>query len=243
MADAGVGVGDRVLEVGAGLGSLTIALAEAGCRVLAVEFDRRVVPALREVVGDHAGVRVEQIDATRADWRALLGEGSWSMVSNLPYNISVPLVLELLETVPRVHRYLVMVQREVGERLTAGPGAPGYGPVSLRVAYRARTELVRRVPGGVFWPRPSVDSVLVRLDPQPPPVGVGPEVLFRLVEEGFAERRKTMTNALRRLGLELGDASRLLTSAGVPPSTRAEDLGLEAFARVAAVLEQEGAPA
>jgi 16S rRNA (adenine1518-N6/adenine1519-N6)-dimethyltransferase len=134
----------------------------------------------------------------------------------------------------------VMVQREVGDRFVAGPGEEAYGTVSVRVAYRAEAELVRRVPAGIFWPRPNVDSVLVRFTPHPPPVDVDPAALFRVVEEGFAERRKTMANALRRLGLDREDANRALQTAGVAPATRAEQLGLEAFAGVTRSLLSQG---
>lgn len=229
-----------MLEVGAGLGSITVALAEAGCEVLAVEFDRRLTPALREVVSGYENVRVEQLDAMRLDWHALLGAGPWAMVSNLPFNISVPLMVELLERVSRIERYHVMVQKEVGERLVAAPGDEAYGTVSVRVAYRADARLVRRIPAEVFWPRPNVDSVLVRLVPHGPPVDVDPVALFSVVDEAFAERRKTMANALRRLGLGLSDANRILSDRGVDPSTRAERLGLEDFARVTASLLAEG---
>lgn len=239
VADAAVGPGDRVLEVGAGLGSITVALAEAGCEVLAVEFDRRVTPALREVVADRPTVRVAEVDAMHADWRELLGEGPWTMVSNLPFNISVPLMVELLERVPAIERYLVMVQREVGQRFVADPGDEAYGSVSVRVAYRADAELVRRIPAKVFWPRPNVDSVLVRFVPHPPPVDVDPAALFRVVEEGFAERRKTISNAVRRLGFGLDDAARILERSGIDPSTRAERLGLEDFARITTTLLDE----
>jgi 16S rRNA (adenine1518-N6/adenine1519-N6)-dimethyltransferase len=240
VADAGVGPGDRVLEVGAGFGSITVALAEAGCEVLAVEFDRGIAPALEEVVADLPLVRVERADAMHADWASLLGDGPWAMVSNLPFNISVPLLVELLEEVPTIVSYAVMVQREVGERLAAGPGEEAYGTVSVRVAYRADARVVRRVPAAVFWPRPNVDSVVVRLTPHPPPVDVDARALFRVVDEGFAERRKTMANAVRRLGLELSDANRILAASGVEPAARAEELGLEAFARVTTSLLEEG---
>jgi 16S rRNA (adenine1518-N6/adenine1519-N6)-dimethyltransferase len=162
------------------------------------------------------------------------------MASNLPYNVSVPLLLDLLERVPAIEGYLVMVQREVGERLVAGPGEEAYGAASVRVAYRADAELVRRVPASVFWPRPNVASVLVRLTPRPAMVDVNERALFRVVEEGFAERRKTMGNALRRMGLDRPSASRLLRESGVDPLTRAEDLGLERFAEIADTLVREG---
>jgi 16S rRNA (adenine1518-N6/adenine1519-N6)-dimethyltransferase len=229
-----------VLEVGAGLGSITVALADAGCAVLAVEFDRRLTPALREVVSEYGNVRVEQLDAMRLDWDALLGDGRWTMVSNLPFNISVPLMVELLERVPQIGRYLVMVQKEVGERFVAGPGEDAYGTVSVRVAYHADAQLVRRIPAAVFWPRPNVDSVLVRILPRRPPVDVDRVPLFAVVDEAFAERRKTMANALRRLGLGLEDANRVLKAGGIDPSTRPERLGLEDFAGVATSLLAEG---
>ena len=117
--DAGAGPGERLLEVGAGLGSLTLALAEAGAEVLAVETDRRLLPALAEVTAPLDGIRVIEADATRADWSALLGKGRWRMASNLPYNVAVPVLLDLLEVAPNVDPFLIMVQREVGERLAA----------------------------------------------------------------------------------------------------------------------------
>jgi len=240
VADADVHEGDRVLEVGAGLGSLTVPLAEAGCRVLAVEVDRRLADALREVVAAYPNVRIEVADAMRLDWPSILGAGRWSMVSNLPYNVSVPLVLELLETAPAIDRYVVMVQREAGERITAQPGEDAYGAASVRLAYRARAELVRRVPAEVFWPRPKVESVTVRLTPRPAPVDADRAALFRVIDEGFAERRKTMGNALRRLGLDAPSAARVLSDSGVEPGIRAERLGLPEFARIAEALRREG---
>lgn len=228
------------MEVGAGLGSITVALAEAGCEVLAVEFDRRLTPALREVVSAYANVRVEQLDVMRVDWHEILGGEPWTLVSNLPYNISVPLMVDLLEGVPQIDPFVVMVQREVGERFVARAGDEAYGTVSVRVAYRGAAELLRRIPADVFWPRPNVDSVLVRIDRRNPPVDVDPVALFVVVEESFAERRKTMANALRRLGLGLPDANRVLGRSGVDPSIRGERLGLEDFARVTDALLAEG---
>jgi 16S rRNA (adenine1518-N6/adenine1519-N6)-dimethyltransferase len=240
VADADVHEGDLVLEVGAGLGSLTVPLAEAGCRVLAVEVDRGLSDALREVVAPYPNVRIEVADAMRLDWPSTLGQGRWSMVSNLPYNVSVPLLLELLENAPAIERYLVMVQREVGERLVAGPGAEGYGAVSVRVAYRADARVVRRVPADVFWPRPKIDSVLVRLEPRPPTVDVERVALFAVVNEGFAERRKTMANALRRLGRDPASAAEVLRTVGLDPSARAERLGLDDFARITEAMLERG---
>ena len=234
MADAGIRPGDRVVEVGAGFGSLTVALAAAGAEVLAVEFDRSLLPALEEVVGQVPSVRIESGDAMRMDWIRILPGRGWKMVSNLPYNIAVPLVAELLEGVSAISSFLVMVQREVGERLAAGPGEAAYGAVSVRVAYRAEAELVRRVPASVFWPRPKVDSVLVRMSRRAePPVSADPARLFQVVEAGFAERRKTVRNALRRLGLPASDADAALARCGIPSNARAEELSLEDFSNLA----------
>jgi len=240
VADAGIEEGDRVLEVGPGLGSLTVALAATGARVLAVELDRALVPALREVLAPFTSVRLEVGDAMKMDWEAALPAGDWTMVSNLPYNVAVPLLVNMLDGGPRITEYLVMVQREVGERLTAQPGEDAYGAASIRVAYRARAELVRRVPADVFWPRPKVESVTVRLTPRPAPVDADRAALFRVIDEGFAERRKTMGNALRRLGLDARSAARVLSDSGVEPDVRAERLGLPEFARIAQALQREG---
>ena len=228
-----------MLEVGAGLGSLTVALADAGAEVLAVELDRALVPALEEVVRG-LPVRVVREDAVDADWEAILGEGAWRMASNLPYNVAVPVVMGLLERAPQVDPMLVMVQREVGERLAAGPGEDAYGAVSLRIAYRASVELVRRVSPRVFWPEPQVESVVVRIARRPPPVATPQAALFRLIEEGFAQRRKTMANALVRLGYPRGRATDALRQDGLPERVRAEDLGLEDLARLADALEMHG---
>ncbi|HJR97620.1 MAG TPA: 16S rRNA (adenine(1518)-N(6)/adenine(1519)-N(6))-dimethyltransferase RsmA [Actinomycetota bacterium] len=233
-SDAGVTAGDRVVEIGAGMGSLTVALAATGAEVLAVEFDRGLVPALREVTQGLASVRVLHADAMKLDWSAELGDadGVWTLCANLPYNIAAPLVLDTLTSVPAISRWLVMVQREVGRRLVAAPGGEHFGAVSLRVAYRADASIVRRVPAAVFWPRPNVDSVLVRLDRlDRPPVDVDEVWLWRVVDEAFAERRKTMRNALRRLGLAEPDA--VLADAGIEPATRPEELDLSAFAAIA----------
>lgn len=222
--------------MGAGLGSLTVALAGAGAEVLAVETDRRVAAALEEVV---AGLPVTVVvaDATASDWPALLGPDPWRMASNLPYHVAIPILLGLLEGAPQVDPFVVMVQREVGERLAAGPGEPAFGAVSLKAAYRAEVRVLRRVPPTVFWPAPKVESVLLRLDRLPPPVATPPDRLFALIEEGFRERRKTMTTALVRLGLERDRARGVMSSAGIDPRARAETLGLDELARLAEALD------
>lgn len=237
--EAGVGPGDRVIEIGAGLGSLTVALADTGAEVLAVEFDRALLPALGEVVDGDPRIHVLHADAMRLDWEAALGAepGPWVLCANLPYNIATPVVLDVLHSVQRVRSLLVMVQREVGERLVATEGTDAYGAISVHVAYHARASILRRVPPTVFWPKPTVGSVLLRLERLPEPVVATDETaLLRVVDEAFAQRRKTMRNALRRLGLDAAHAAAVLVACGVDPSARPEQLGLETFALIAEAL-------
>ena len=225
---ADVGSGDRVMEVGAGLGSLTLALAETGASVTAVEADRHLVPVLRTVV-EGTGVMVVEGDALRLDWPALLDDERWVLVANLPYNIATPLILELLERAPGIDRMLVMVQREVAERLAAAAATPARGAVSVKAEYWATRSLVGRVPPTVFVPRPKVESALVRLDRHArPPVDVDRGALFRLVETGFGQRPKM----LRRSLASVVDAA-CFEAAGVAPSARPEELTLQQWARLA----------
>jgi len=226
---ADVGDGDHVVEVGAGLGSLTLALAETGASVVAVETDRYLVPVLRSVV-DGAGVEVVEADAMRLDWDSLVGGAErWVLVANLPYNIATPLVLDLLAGVPSIARMLVMVQREVAERLAAPAGSSARGGVSAKVEYFASAAVVGRVPATVFVPKPRVESALVRLDRHPsPPVDVDRRELFALIETGFGQRRKMLRRSLGTLV-----TPECFTEAGVEPSARPEELDLEAWARLA----------
>jgi 16S rRNA (adenine1518-N6/adenine1519-N6)-dimethyltransferase len=230
---AGVGPGQRVLEIGPGVGSLTVALAEAvspGGQVLALELDRHLLPVLGEVVGDRPEVRVVHGDALTADYGALLGSGPWTMVSNLPYNVATPLVARLLDEVDQLRVLSVLVQKEVAERLAAPPGTPACGAISVKVAYHATAAVVGTVPPTVFMPRPKVDSAVVRFERRPaPPVDVpSPEALFRLARAGFGQRRKTLRQSLRpALGGRAGD---VLAGAGIPPMLRAEALTLDQWA-------------
>ncbi|MBV9661075.1 MAG: 16S rRNA (adenine(1518)-N(6)/adenine(1519)-N(6))-dimethyltransferase RsmA [Acidimicrobiales bacterium] len=228
---AGVGPGDRVLEIGAGLGSLTLALVETGASVTALEADRHLVPILEAVLPP--SVRLVHSDAMAADWDGLLGPApGWVLVANLPYNIATPLTLDLLDLVPAVERMLVMVQREVGERLAARPGSPAYSAVSVKVGYWAEASVAARVPSTVFVPRPKVESVLVdirrRSAPAVDPSVAAPGELFELVQAGFATRRKMLRRALGRL---VPPAA--FEASGVAPTARAEDLAVEDWGRLA----------
>lgn len=226
---AEVGRGDHVVEIGAGLGSLTRALAETGAAVIAVEVDRHLVPVLREQV-DTLGVEVIEGDAGDLDWSEVLGGVTgWVLVANLPYNVATPLVLDLLDDVPAIERMVVMVQLEAGQRLAAGVGDPAYGIPSVKVAYWATAELMGRVPQSVFVPRPRVESVLVRIERRPvPAVEADPDRLFALVRAGFGQRRKMLRRSLAGL-VEPGDFER----AGVRPEARAEELSIEDWGRLA----------
>jgi 16S rRNA (adenine1518-N6/adenine1519-N6)-dimethyltransferase len=225
---AGVAAGDHVVEVGPGVGSLTLALADAGASIVAIEVDRHLVPVLREVVGDR-GVQIVQADALAVDWADQLGAGRWAMVANLPYNVATPLVVRALETAPMIDRFLVMVQREVGGRWAARAGDDAYGAVSVKIAWYAAASLVGIVPPTVFVPRPKVESALVSLVRHAaPPVAVrDPERMLGLVRAGFATRRKMLRGNLA--GLVTAGA---FERAGIDPAARAETLGLEDWARL-----------
>jgi 16S rRNA (adenine1518-N6/adenine1519-N6)-dimethyltransferase len=231
---AGVGAGDRVLEIGPGIGSLTVALLEVGARVTAIELDRHVVPALLDTVGADA-ITLVAGDAMTIAFDEVLGpaDDPWRVVSNLPYNVATPIVMRLLESAPSVRSLLVMVQREVGERLAAGPGTKAYGAVSVKVKYFAAARVVGIVPASVFIPAPRVESALVELvrHPAPPVVVPSPARLFALVRAGFGQRRKMLRGALRdELGAEVAAT---LTAAGIDPRARAETLTLDDWARLA----------
>ena len=234
-----VGPGDRVVEIGPGLGSLTLALAETGADVTAVEADRHLLPVLDDVL-EGTTVRVVHADAMRLDWGELLGDTpGWVLVANLPYNIATPLVADVLDRVPVVARMLVMVQKEVGERLAAAPGSGAYGAASVKVAYWATASIAGRVPPSVFVPRPNVESVLVAIERRPSPAvdpgSVPAERLFALVRAGFAQRRKMLR---RSLAAEVRPED--FEASGVPAESRAEDLDVLAWGRLAAAAGRRG---
>jgi 16S rRNA (adenine1518-N6/adenine1519-N6)-dimethyltransferase len=228
-ARAHVGPGDRVVEIGAGLGSLTLALAETGAAVTAVEVDHRLATLLRQVVAD-AGVAVVEADAMRLDWHELLGAERWVLVANLPYNVATPLVCDLLDGVPAIDRMLVMVQREVAERLAAAPRSKQYGAVSVKVAYWASARLVGTVPASVFVPRPNVESALVEIVRRERPP-TDPAELFPLVRTAFGQRRKML-----RRSLASHVTPEQFVAAAVSPEARPEELDVAAWCRLADVV-------
>ena len=222
--------GDRVIEIGAGLGSLTLALAETGAHVTAVEVDRGVVPVLREVVAELPHVEVVEADAMALDWPGVLGDHEWVLVANLPYNVATPLVCDVLDRVPAVTRLLVMVQREVAERFTAGPGSRQYGAVSVKIAFWGSARIVGDVPASVFVPRPNVESALVEIVRHAPgeqPDVADPDELFALVRTAFGQRRKMLRRSLADVV-----SPEQFAAAEVASEQRPEQLDLAAWCRL-----------
>ena len=227
---AGVERDDHVVEVGAGLGALTLALVEAGAHVTAVELDRHLIPVLEEVLaGADPAPTIVHGDALELDWSAVLrGRDDWKLVANLPYNVATPLVLDILDRVPAITHLFVMVQREVAERLASPPGSKTYGIPSVKVAYWADAEIVGRVGPTVFMPQPRVESALVRIVRRgTPATDADPDALFALVRAGFGHRCKMLRGALA--GLIDNDG---FERAGISPEARAEQLSVVEWGRL-----------
>lgn len=240
VAAADVGPGDTVLEVGPGRGILTEALLDAGARVVAVELDRGLFAWLTGHLGARAGLEVRAGDALKVD-PATLG-GAFKVVSNLPYQVTTPLLFHLLEGHPAPDVLVVMVQREVADRLLAAPGSKDYGVLTLGVGARARAELCFTLPPGAFRPPPKVRSAVVRIAPLTDPP-VAPEAVERfmaVVRAALGRRRKTLKNALATLDLPPDRVAAALAAAGIDPGARGETLDLAAFVRLQAALEGEG---
>lgn len=234
VRDAGVAPGDLVVEIGPGLGSLTLALRAADARVIAVEIDSGMVRALGEVVGDDPQVEVVHADAMTVEFSALTGGAPALLVANLPYNVATPLLMHALHS-GAFSSLLLMVQREAGERWTATVGDPLYSGVSVKVAALAQASIAARVSRRAFFPVPNVDSVTVRLRPhdvQPDDV----EHLFRLVDAGFRQRRKRLRNALGQTGLEPAHIEAALRTSGFDPGARAEELDVAQWRQLARAL-------
>jgi 16S rRNA (adenine1518-N6/adenine1519-N6)-dimethyltransferase len=258
---SGAGRGDYVLEVGPGLGSLTLALLAASRRVLAIEIDPVLAAELPRTVASRApeaSGRLEVVTADAARISALPGppggeippggevppggeEGPSLLVANLPYNAAVPVLLHLLATVPSMARGIVMVQAEVAERMTAPPGSRIYGVPSVKLAWYAEARRAGSVPRSVFWPVPRVDSGLVAFVRRDPPMpDVSRQELFSVVDAAFAQRRKMLRSALASWAGSPAEAERILRAADVDPAARGESLGVAEFAAVAAARARLG---
>jgi 16S rRNA (adenine1518-N6/adenine1519-N6)-dimethyltransferase len=225
---------DTVLEVGPGLGSLTLALLEAGARrLIAVEID----PVLAGELPQTLAAYPDQVTVLTADALTVTQDdvGTPSvLVANLPYNVAVPVVLHLLAVLPSLDRGVVMVQAEVADRLCAGPGSRVYGAPSVKLAWYADARLAGTVPRTVFWPVPNVDSKLVKFTRHDPPGGASRPDTFAVIEAAFGQRRKTLRAALAGWAGSAPEAERILRAAGVDPGARGESLTVAQFASIAA---------
>lgn len=224
---------DRVIEIGPGLGSLTLGLLDAGASVEAIEIDKYLIPALKETVGGHQSdgrIQVHNCDIRDFDWSPVQSSGvPWSVVANLPYNIATPLILDLLAERPELTRFLVMVQREAGERLVATPGSKIYGIPSVLAGFWATGRIVGSVKAELFYPRPKVESVLVELqrNADRPSSDLYPD-LQKVVKAGFGQRRKMIRRSLAGIL-----TSEQLEAAGVVPTMRAEEIELDQWIQLA----------
>jgi 16S rRNA (adenine1518-N6/adenine1519-N6)-dimethyltransferase len=233
---AGVGPGDVVVEVGPGLGSLTLALLPQVSHVIAIEVDPTLAEALAATVAAFAPGMADRLDVIQADAlrvTELPGPDPTALVANLPYNVAVPVLLHLLETLPTLLGGLVMVQKEVADRLAAQPGSRTYGVPSVKTAWYAEVRPAGTVARTVFWPTPNVDSALVRLIRHDPPAGAARREVFAVIDAAFAQRRKTLRAALSRWAGSPPAAEATLRAAGIDPGARGEQLAVDDFARIA----------
>lgn len=241
---SGITADDQVLEVGPGLGSLTLGLLETGAAVTAIEIDEKLAPRLARTVRERmpeadGRMAVVHSDALLVD--ALDGDPVTALVANLPYNVSVPVLLHLLATFESWRTGLVMVQLEVCDRLVAGPGSKVYGVPSVKMAWYAEAVRVGTVPPRVFWPVPNVDSGLVGITRREPPETTATrEQVFAVVDAAFAQRRKMLRAALAGTCGSSAAASDALETAGIDPQARGEVLAVDDFARLAQVLAERG---
>lgn len=240
VESAGIEEGGWALEIGPGLGALTSALSERAERVVALEIDRDLANLLREILAGPT-ISIVEGDALALDWRQALCQEGWNgqrlyLVANLPYYITSPLIMKALESGLPFAAVVVMVQKEVADRMLAAPGSKDFGVLSLAVQYYAESSLVLKVPRTVFLPAPAVDSAVVKLVPRPPQVSAPKEELFAVIRAAFQQRRKTLRNALKplldewQLSMEVLD--RALTECGIDPGVRGERLSLTDFSRL-----------
>ena len=235
VREAGVKAGDRVLEVGPGLGSLTLAILETGATVTAVEIDPPLAERLPRTVAEFMPAAAERLTVITSDALALTpdmlatGDDRLTLVANLPYNVATPIILTLLERFERLDSFLVMVQKEVADRLAAGPGSKIYGTPSVKLAWYGTSERAGVIGRNVFWPAPNVDSALVRFSRYAEPrfPGVDRTRVFALIDAAFGQRRKTLHAALKRLV-----PAEAFAAAGIDPTRRGETLPIDEFARL-----------
>jgi len=235
---------DTVLEIGPGLGTLTRRLSEAAGRVIAVEIDEALIPVLGETLHDYTNVEVINADIMKTDLKAVIGDARRiHVVANLPYYITTPIVLRLLEYTEIVQSITIMIQKEVAVRMQAGPGSKDYGALSLAVQYYSESEIVVEAPAEAFFPMPGVDSVVIRLESRDePPVQVNNvDLMFKLIRASFNLRRKTLPNAIASGGLGFGRAQveSALEQMGKSLTVRGETFTMEEFAILTNLMEDK----
>lgn len=239
VALSGVTSDDVVLEVGPGLGSLTLGLLEVAREVVVVEIEDRLAERLPQTVteqlGEEAAARLHVVNADAMRVEELPGPPPTAVVANLPYNVSVPVILHLLERFDSWSKALVMVQLEVADRLVAPPGSKVYGVPSAKLAWYAAAKRVGTVPPKVFWPVPHVESGLVAIERREPPAGVR-EATFKVIDAAFAQRRKMLRSALSGMAGSSARASEAIEAAGIDPQVRGEMIDVAQFAQIAASL-------
>jgi 16S rRNA (adenine1518-N6/adenine1519-N6)-dimethyltransferase len=237
LAGLVAGTGERVLEIGPGLGSLTLGLLDSGAHVTAVELDVELAQALPETVAERlASIARDRLIVVVGDaLRTEIPAGSTVLAANLPYNVAVPILLRLLETQPQLGRGVIMVQAEVAVRLAAPPGSRTYGVPSAKLAWYASSKVAAPVPRTVFWPQPRVDSSLLTFSRRTEPAG-DRLATFAVIDAAFAQRRKTLRAALARWAGSAAESERLLRAADIDPSARGEALSVAEFARIAAAV-------
>lgn len=236
---------DVVLEIGPGIGSMTQYLAEAAGKVIAVEIDDALIPILKETLSPYDNVTVIHGDVMKTDLKKLSEEYAdgkpFKVVANLPYYITTPIIMRLLEDDVPTRRITVMVQKEVADRIKEKPGSKEYGAISLSVQYYAKPEIACIVPPSCFMPRPNVDSAVLNLDPYevPPTTVKNPKFMFSLIRASFNQRRKTLANGIAGggLGIARDQVEKALESMGLPATTRGETLGLAEFAALSDLLK------
>lgn len=230
--------GDRILEIGPGIGTLTQGLLEAGAQVTAVELDKKLPDVLAETLAGYENFHLVRADILKTDLRALMGVGSFKVVANLPYYITTPILMTLLERHLPMERIVTMVQREVAERMIASPGSKAYGALSVAVQYYTEPHIACLVPAHAFFPPPEVESAVIvgRILSQPPVPTKDEATFFRVVRAAFGQRRKTLRKALSATGKDKQAIERALQIANIDPVRRGETLSLDEFARLAEAL-------
>lgn len=237
---ADVGSKDWVLEIGPGLGVLTKILAQKAQKVVSLEIDSDLVTILQDVITE-PNVEIVKADALQVDWKELFFDLGWQgepvrLAANLPYYLTTPLIMKALEGGLDFSVIVVMVQREVADRMAASPGSKDYGVLSLAVQYYTEAEVVANVPRTVFIPSPAVDSAIVKLTPRPPTAAAPRDELFQVIRASFQQRRKTIRNALKPLakewGITLEQLDTALAEAGIEQNIRGERLSLEEFSEL-----------